>query len=122
MVVAAANLVTKHGIDKLEIDTDYFESDHNFLHDGRRKHKHDDDIMSMTGDADAEGMLKVSLQKIIVALKNSFFLFSVKPLILENVPRKILDNTNFEYHNSTMKEMIFKMKPCPSILYRLSSM
>ena len=62
MVNAAADLVTTHGLDKLGVDADYFESDHNFLHDGRRKHKHDDDIMSMTGDADAEGMLKVSLQ------------------------------------------------------------
>ena len=62
MVVAAANLVTKHGIDNLDVDTDYFVNDHNFLHEGgRRKHRHDDDIMSMTGDADAEGMLKVSV-------------------------------------------------------------
>ena len=58
MVVAAANLVTKQGID---IDADYLDSDHNFLDEGgRRKRKHDDDILSMThDDADAEGMLKV---------------------------------------------------------------
>ena len=57
MVVAAANLVTKHGIDKLDIDTDYLSTDHNGK---RRKHKFDDDIMSMNNDADADGMLKVS--------------------------------------------------------------
>ena len=67
MVVAAANLVTKHGIDQIDVDADYFESDHNFLHErGRRKHRHDDDIISMThDDADAEGMLKVYLMKIV---------------------------------------------------------
>ena len=57
MVVAAANLVTKHGIDKLDIDTDYLSTDHNGK---RKKHKFDDDIMSMNNDADADGMLKVS--------------------------------------------------------------
>ena len=62
MVVAAANLVTKHGIDNIDLDNDYIGSDHNFLHDGtsRRKRRHDDDIISMGhDDADAEGMLKV---------------------------------------------------------------
>ena len=61
MVVAAANLVTKHGIDQIDVDADYFASDHNFLHEGgRRKRRRDDDIISMThDDADAEGMLKV---------------------------------------------------------------
>ena len=56
MVVAAANLVTKHGIDKLDIDTDYLSTDHNGK---RKKHRFDDDIMSMNNDADADGMLKV---------------------------------------------------------------
>lgn len=65
MVVAAANLVTKHGIDRLDVDTDYL--DDNFLHDGRKRRKHDDDIMSMTaGDADAEGMLKNAYEESII--------------------------------------------------------
>ena len=62
MVVAAANLVTKHGIENIDLETDYIGSDHNFLHDGtgRKKRRHDDDIISMGhDDADAEGMLKV---------------------------------------------------------------
>ena len=66
MVVAAANLVTKHGIENIDLENDYME-DHNFLHDGtgRRKRRHDDDIISMGhDDADAEGMLKVFMQKI----------------------------------------------------------
>ena len=66
MVVAAANLVTKHGIENIDLENDYME-DHNFLHDGtgRRKRRHDDDIISMGhDDADAEGMLKVLLPKL----------------------------------------------------------
>ena len=58
MVVAAANLVTKHGIDRSEVDADYFE-DHNFLHDERRKNRHEDDIISMTQEVDDDGILKV---------------------------------------------------------------
>ena len=70
MVVAAANLVTKHGIENIDLENDYME-DHNFLHDGtgRRKRRHDDDIISMGhDDADAEGMLKVLVQKIRLLL------------------------------------------------------
>ena len=75
MVVAAANLVTKHGIENIDLENDYME-DHNFLHDGtgRRKRRHDDDIISMGhDDADAEGMLKVLLLKIRLLLIAKIF-------------------------------------------------
>ena len=55
MVVAAANLVKNHEIDGGVIDIDYFESDH-------RKNRHEDDIISMTQECTADGMLKVRYQ------------------------------------------------------------
>ena len=55
MVVAAANLVKNHELDGGVIDIDYFESDH-------RKNRHEDDIISMTQECTADGMLKVRYQ------------------------------------------------------------
>ena len=59
MVVAAANLVSKHGINNLEIDDDYFGDS---LH-GRRRRKHEDDIISLAAECqtDADGVLKVNI-------------------------------------------------------------
>ena len=53
MVVAAANLVTKHGVEPNDFDVDVLDHSHS-------KRKHDDEIISMTqDDPDADGMLKV---------------------------------------------------------------
>ena len=65
MVVAAANRITKHDLKQMDIDAAYLDTDPNFLRNSsKRRHRmRDDDILSMRGVADANGVLKVRVLK-----------------------------------------------------------
>ena len=68
MVVAAANLVQKHGVNEQDF-SHYFDTD---LDPSRKKNRGDDEVLSMTQECDADGILKVCGNKSITSVFTLF--------------------------------------------------